>query len=83
MRPSCNPGTHSNPGVNKVGGYVEPSWAGGGSIPNVFPAINFPQIGVRYKPIKQLETRFGTGFSLTGFWFGLSANYGLEKQLTK
>jgi hypothetical protein len=29
--------------------------------------------------MKQLETRLGVGFSLTGFWFGLSANYGLEK----
>ncbi len=77
--PSCNPATHSNSTVAKVGGYVEPTWVGGGSVPNIFPLINFPQLGLRYKPMKQLETRFGLGFSLTGFWFGISANYGLEK----
>ena len=27
----------------------------------------------------RFEARFGLGFSLTGFWFGVSANYGLEK----
>jgi len=76
---SCQPQNHSNASVAKVGGYVEPSWVGGGSIPNVFPLINFPQVGLRYKPFKQMESRVGFGFSLTGFWFGLSANYGLEK----
>jgi hypothetical protein len=75
----CSPGDHQNASVNKVGGYLEPSWVNGGSKPNIFPLINFPQLGLRYKPIKQLESRIGVGFSLTGFWFGLSANYGLEK----
>ncbi len=77
--PSCSPIDHQNASVNKVGGYLEPSWVNGGSKPNIFPLINFPQVGLRYKPIKQMEARFGLGFSLTGFWFGLSANYGLEK----
>ena len=77
--PSCNASTHSGATVNKVGGYTEPSWLNGGSKPNVFPLINFPQIGLRYKPFKQLESRVAFGFSLTGFFFGLSANYGLEK----
>jgi hypothetical protein len=63
----------------KIDGYEEPSWANGGSKPNIFPLINFPQLGLRYKPIKQMEARVGLGFSLTGFWFGISANYGLEK----
>jgi hypothetical protein len=31
--------------------------------------------------MKQLEARVGGGFSLTGFWFGLSADYGLEQHL--
>jgi hypothetical protein len=75
----CSPADHANATVNKVGGYQEPSWVNGGSKPNIFPLINFPQLGVRYKPIKQMEARLGVGFSLTGFWFGLSANYGLEK----
>jgi hypothetical protein len=76
---SCTPQDHQNATTNKVGGYLEPSWANGGSKPNVFPMINFPQLGIRYKPIKQMEARLGVGFSLTGFWFGVSANYGLEK----
>ena len=76
----CNTGDHSGASVRKVGGYVEPSWAGGGSVPNVFPWISIPQFGLRFKPIKQMEARFGVGFSLTGFWFGLSADYGLERR---
>jgi hypothetical protein len=75
----CSPANHQNATTNKVGGYQEPSWVNGGSKPNIFPLINFPQVGLRYKPIKQMEARFGLGFSLTGFWFGLSADYGLEK----
>jgi hypothetical protein len=63
----------------QINGYNEASWVNGGSKPSIFPLINFPQLGVRYKPIKQMEARLGIGFSLTGFWFGLSANYGLEK----
>ncbi len=77
--PGCSPTDHQNATTNKVGGYVEPSWVNGGSKPNIFPLINFPQLGIRYKPMKQMEARFGLGFSLTGFWFGISANYGLEK----
>jgi hypothetical protein len=78
---ACQTASHSNATVPKVGGYTEASWLNGGSKPNVFPLINFPQIGLRYKPIKQLETRFAFGFSLTGFFFGLSGNYGLETML--
>lgn len=77
---SCNAGSHNGatpPG--HINGYNEASWANGGSKPNVFPLVNFPQLGIRYKPMKQLESRIGVGFSLTGFWFGLSANYGFEK----
>ena len=77
--PGCASSDHSSTGTPHVNGFAEPSWANGGSKPNIFPLINFPQLGVRYKPMKQLETRLGVGFSLTGFWFGLSANYGLEK----
>ena len=49
-------------------------------MPVLFPHRHFPQLGLRYKPIKQFEARLGLGFSLTGFWFGLSGDYGLEKQ---
>jgi hypothetical protein len=58
-------------------GYTEPSWANGGSKPNIFPWLSLPQLSFRYKPMKQLQTRFDTGFSTSGFFFGLSAGYGL------
>ncbi|HVY48915.1 MAG TPA: hypothetical protein VHB21_23660 [Minicystis sp.] len=59
------------------GGYDEPSWAGGGSKPLLFPWISLPQLSLRYKPLKELETRADLGFSITGFFFGLTAAYGL------
>lgn len=59
------------------GEYTESSWANGGSKPFIFPWISIPQLSLRYKPIKQLQTRVDTGFSLTGFFFGLSAGYAL------
>ncbi|MDP9000507.1 MAG: hypothetical protein M3O46_10395 [Myxococcota bacterium] len=76
----CNIGDHSSmmPPL-KVNNYKEPNWFSGGSVPVIFPSISFPTLGIRYKPIKQLETRFQVGFSLTGFWFQLSADYGFEK----
>jgi hypothetical protein len=77
---SCSPGSHQNATVAKVAGYIEPNWFNGGSVPVIFPNIWFPTLGLRYKPIKMLETRLQAGFSLTGFWFGLSADYGLEKR---
>lgn len=59
------------------GSYSEPSWFNGGSKPSVFPWISLPQISFRYKPIKQLQTRVDLGFSISGFYFGASAAYGL------
>lgn len=58
-------------------GYDESSWANGGSKPFIFPWISLPQVSFRYKPIKQIQSRLDLGFSLTGFFFGLSAGYGL------
>jgi len=77
--PGCSPADHQNATINKVAHYVEPNWFNGGSVPVIFPYVSFPQLGLRWKPIKQMEARLGLGFSLTGFWFGLSADYGLEK----
>jgi hypothetical protein len=76
---SCQPAYHQNSTVAKVGGYIEPNWFQGGSVPVIFPHIAIPQFSLRYKPIKQVESRLSLGFSLTGFWFGLSVDYGLEK----
>ncbi|MBN9165534.1 MAG: hypothetical protein BGO98_08585 [Myxococcales bacterium 68-20] len=76
----CNPADHQNSEVNKVNGYKEPSWFSGGSKPAIFPWISIPQIGLRIKPIKQFVARVGLGFSLTGFWFGINGQYGLEQK---
>jgi hypothetical protein len=72
-----NPNGHFSPDGNVRNGYAEPSWAGGGSKPIVFPWLALPQISFRYKPIKQLQTKLDLGFSTAGFFFGLSASYGL------
>jgi len=56
--------------------YSEKSWAEGGSKPIVFPWLSLPQLSFRVKPIKQLQARVDVGFSVTGFFTGLSAGYG-------
>jgi hypothetical protein len=75
----CSAAGHSNSQNNKVNHYSEPNWFGGGSVPVIFPQVTFPNLGLRYKPVKEFEARLGVGFSLTGFWFGISGNYGFEK----
>ena len=72
-----NSNGHFSPGNDVTQGYSEPSWAGGGSKPLIFPWIALPQISLRYKPIKQFQTKLDLGFSTSGFFFGLSASYGL------
>lgn len=74
----CNLGDHTNATVAKVGGYQESAGLLGPK-PILFPYLAVPQLGVRWKPVKQFEARLGLGFSLTGFWFGISGDYGLEK----
>jgi len=78
----CKPVDHSNATTAKINHYVEPSWFDGGSRPSLFLHIS-PQIGVRVKPAKEFQARVGLGFSLTGFWFGISGDYGLERALEK
>ena len=75
----CAAVTHNNATDIKVGGYQEKNWFNGGSIPVIFPHIALPILSIRYKPVKQFEARFGLGFSITGLWFGISGDYGLEK----
>ena len=79
----CNTTDHQNASFAKINHYTEPFWTSGGSTPNIFPQISFPELGLRFKPIKEMEARLGLGFSLTGFWFGLSGDYGLERLLEK
>ena len=57
-------------------GYTEPSWSDGGSKPIIFPWLAF-QTGVRYKPHRHLALRADVGFGITGFFFGLGADYGI------
>jgi len=57
-------------------GYTEPNWANGGSKPIIFPWLAL-QTGVRYKPHRNFIARFDAGFSTSGFFFGLGADYGL------
>jgi len=57
--------------------YTEDSWANGGSKPFIFPWISLPALAFRFKPTKHLQTRLDTGFSITGFYVGLAAHYGL------
>jgi hypothetical protein len=78
----CDPNDHTNPSPAKVGtgkGYAEPSIFSGGARPPLLPWLSIPQFGLRFKPIKQIEARVQLGLALTGFWFGFSADYGLEK----
>jgi len=75
----CALADHMNATIPKVGGYKEKNWFNGGAVPVIFPHIAFPQFSLRYKPIKQFEARVSLGFSITGFWFGISGDYGLEK----
>lgn len=56
--------------------YEEPSWANGGSKPIIFPWFAL-QTGLRYKAHRNFVARFDTGFGLSGFFFGLGADYGL------
>jgi hypothetical protein len=79
-QPGCNAVEHRNADTLKVGDYTEPSWFNGGSKPVIFPWISIPQLGLRYKPVKNFVARIGMGFALTGFWFGLNGEYGLEQQ---
>jgi len=57
-------------------GYTEPNWTNGGSKPVIFPWLAL-QTGLRYKPHRNFIARFDAGFSTSGFFFGLGADYGL------
>jgi hypothetical protein len=76
----CSKADHQNSDQVKTGGYEEPSWFDGGSKPVIFPHVAIPQVGLRIKPIKNFVGRIHLGFSLTGFWFGINGEYGLEQK---
>jgi hypothetical protein len=74
--PGCTARDHSNSSERKVGRYEEKNWFNGGSKPVLFPTITIPNLGLRFKPHQAFAGRLQVGFSLTGFWFGLSGSYG-------
>jgi len=57
-------------------GYTEPNWANGGSKPIIFPWLAV-QTGLRYKPHRNFIARLDLGFSTSGPFFGIGADYGL------
>ncbi len=77
--PCPAPGAHAWCGTDNehYGDYDEPSWAGGGSKPNLYPWLAIPQLGLRVKPHRNFVARFDAGFGTSGFFFGLGADYGL------
>lgn len=66
--PNCIEGKHY--------GYLEPSWANGGSKPVIFPWLAL-QTGLRYKPHRNVIARLDAGFGTSGFFLGLGIDYGL------
>jgi hypothetical protein len=57
-------------------GFVEPSWADGGSSPLIFPWIA-GNVGLRYKFTRQVAARLDMGLMVTGAFFGLGLDFGL------
>lgn len=59
------------------GDYKEASWFNGGKKPNIYASFG-PQIGVRFKPVKQFMTRGFIGWDIfAGPFVGINGNYGL------
>lgn len=53
--------------------FSEPYWQDGGSKPVIFPYVALPHLALEVTPIDQFMVRVDTGFSITGFFFGLAA----------
>jgi len=78
---NCNGPGNPNPGYcgndnNHYNGYTEPNWANSGSKPIIFPWLAL-QTGLRWKPHCNFIGRLDLGFSTSGPFFGLGADYGL------
>jgi hypothetical protein len=80
------PGANGKPTVRSAycaedndhyGDYTEKSWFNGGKKPNLYASFG-PQLGFRFKPVKQFMARVFFGWDLfSGPFFGLNGNYGL------
>jgi len=59
------------------GDYKEPSWFNGGKKPNIYASFG-PQIGIRFKPVKEFMSRLNVGWDLfAGPFFGINGSFGL------
>jgi hypothetical protein len=54
---------------------VAAKWSDGGDVPNIWPWLAIPTIGLRIKPIRQLQMRVNASAGI-GFYLGASAAYG-------
>ena len=70
-------GKYCDKSNSHYGDYAEPSWFNGGKKPNVYPIFG-PQLGLRFKPVKQFVARADVGFNIfSGFFFGIGLQYGI------
>ena len=53
-----------------------PWYFGGGGVPPMFFWLDLPRVGIRIKPIHQMQIRIDGGYNLYGFNFGGSIGYG-------
>ena len=53
-----------------------PWYFGGGGVPPMFFWLDLPRVGIRIKPIHQVQIRIDGGYNLYGFNFGGSLGYG-------
>ena len=55
---------------------ANPWYFGGGGVPPMFFWLDLPRVGIRIKPIHQVQIRIDGGYNLYGFNFGGSLGYG-------
>jgi len=68
-------GTYQQPGGGPGNG-PNPFYFGDGGVPPIFAWLDLPRVGIRIKPIRQVQIRLDGGYNLYGFNFGGSLGYG-------
>lgn len=58
------------------GNGPNPFYFGDGGVPPIFAWLDLPRVGIRIKPIHQVQIRIDGGYNLYGFNFGGSIGYG-------
>lgn len=73
-------GTYQRTGDPTIDGLANngpnPWYFGDGGVPPMFFWLDLPRIGLRFKPIRQIQIRVDGGYNLYGFNFGGSVAYG-------